>query len=89
MSPVQSILGVGAKKAGHYCFSSMPVTPNQAPVKTWAGLGKVTQLLAPTCASRLTRETPVADPRGAAARTPYVPSAKDGGRDASQDDSAP
>ena len=42
----------------------MPVTPVSAPIKTWAGLGKVTQLLAPTCASRLTRMKPVADPRG-------------------------
>ena len=46
----------------------MPVTPVQHRLKTWAGLGKVPQLLALTCASRLTRMRPVADPRGAAAR---------------------
>ena len=33
-------------------------------VETWAGLGKVVKLLAPTCASRLTRKRPGADPRG-------------------------
>ena len=49
-------------------FYQSPRTPVSAPVETWAGLGKVLQLLAPTCASRLTRMRPVADPRGAAAR---------------------
>jgi hypothetical protein len=41
-------------------------------LKTWAGLGKVPQRLAPTCASRLTRMRPVADPRPYTSHGPRV-----------------
>ena len=64
-------------------FHQCPSRRFQHRLKTWAGLGKVPQLLAPTCASRLTRMRPVADPRGRGGpNTSY----KGGGRDASRDD---
>ena len=64
MTPVLEAL----RKGPLIAFYQGPRTPVSAPVKTWAGLGKVIKLLAPTCASRLTRMRPGADPRGAAAR---------------------
>ena len=64
VSPVLAALR--KKGAVQIAFYQDPTRQFRHRLSPLAGLGKVPQLLAPTCVSRLTRKTPVADPRGPA-----------------------